>query len=215
MNADGYVFTGQDMQSGNMFAYCGNNPVWRSDLSGGKYVVEEGNEHLSKKKADALLKIYQAKWRMQSDKENFDLNNTDESKVIKSTFFSAYKGTVYVKAPIDGGLSLGVVFLGKIVTDYNLVRHERGHVGQLSQLGFKKYMLLVGIPSIIHYNLYDWNRINDDTYYNYYSVPWEYEADLNGLVEGRSYDTWAKSMYDNYKCYSSILMYLLQLGGGL
>ena len=34
VNADGYVFTGQDMQSGNMFAYCGNCPVNYSDTAG-------------------------------------------------------------------------------------------------------------------------------------------------------------------------------------
>ena len=34
LNADGYVQTGQDILDKNMFAYCGNNPVNRSDPSG-------------------------------------------------------------------------------------------------------------------------------------------------------------------------------------
>ena len=34
VNADGYVSTGQGLLSSNMFAYCGNNPVNRSDTSG-------------------------------------------------------------------------------------------------------------------------------------------------------------------------------------
>ena len=34
LNADGYVTTGQGATSYNMFAYCGNNPVNRLDLSG-------------------------------------------------------------------------------------------------------------------------------------------------------------------------------------
>ena len=34
MNADGYVSTGQGVLGYNMFAYCGNNPVIRSDSSG-------------------------------------------------------------------------------------------------------------------------------------------------------------------------------------
>ena len=42
INPDGYVFTGQDMQSGNMFAYCGNNPIIRSDPYGGMYVISGG-----------------------------------------------------------------------------------------------------------------------------------------------------------------------------
>ena len=34
LNADGYVSTGQGVTSNNMFAYCGNDPVNRSDPSG-------------------------------------------------------------------------------------------------------------------------------------------------------------------------------------
>ena len=34
INADGYVSTGQDITGFNMFAYCGNNPVNRSDENG-------------------------------------------------------------------------------------------------------------------------------------------------------------------------------------
>ena len=34
MNADGYISTGQGVIGTNMFAYCGNNPVIRSDPSG-------------------------------------------------------------------------------------------------------------------------------------------------------------------------------------
>lgn len=42
VNADGYVLTGQDMQSANMYAYCGNNPVTRSDVGGNAYLIEYG-----------------------------------------------------------------------------------------------------------------------------------------------------------------------------
>ena len=34
INADGYVSTGQSLIGNNMFSYCGNNPVMRSDSSG-------------------------------------------------------------------------------------------------------------------------------------------------------------------------------------
>ena len=34
LNADGYVSTGQGIVGTNMFAYCGNNPVMRTDPSG-------------------------------------------------------------------------------------------------------------------------------------------------------------------------------------
>ena len=42
VNPDSYVFTGQDMQSGNMYAYCGNNPTGRSDVEGSAYQVDYG-----------------------------------------------------------------------------------------------------------------------------------------------------------------------------
>ena len=34
INADNYPSTGQDLTGNNMFAYCGNNPVGRTDASG-------------------------------------------------------------------------------------------------------------------------------------------------------------------------------------
>ncbi len=37
MNADGYLTTGQGVLSYNMFAYCGNNPVNRSDCTGNSW----------------------------------------------------------------------------------------------------------------------------------------------------------------------------------
>ena len=40
------MYTGQDMQSGNMFAYCGNNPVTRSNPYGGMYVISGGGGSL-------------------------------------------------------------------------------------------------------------------------------------------------------------------------
>ena len=37
INADGYTSTGQGFTGNNMFAYCGNNPVCRSDYGGDRY----------------------------------------------------------------------------------------------------------------------------------------------------------------------------------
>ena len=37
ISADGYVSTGQEINGYNMFTYCGNNPVNRTDSSGTKW----------------------------------------------------------------------------------------------------------------------------------------------------------------------------------
>ena len=52
LNADGYVSTGQGILGTNMFAYCGNNPVSRFDVSGCNWL-------------DALSKLFmsQEQWR--------------------------------------------------------------------------------------------------------------------------------------------------------
>ncbi|MBQ8215091.1 MAG: RHS repeat-associated core domain-containing protein [Clostridia bacterium] len=39
INADGYVSTGQGVSGYNMYAYCGNNPVNRSDSTGDSWVL--------------------------------------------------------------------------------------------------------------------------------------------------------------------------------
>ena len=63
INPDGYVFTGQDMQSGNMFAYCGNQPVNRLDTSGSMYVTDGGGQRLSPEEAKENIEQWKAYYR--------------------------------------------------------------------------------------------------------------------------------------------------------
>ena len=51
------------------------------------------------------------------------------------------------------------------------VRHEYGHTIQLKQLGVKKYLLCIGIPSVCNWGTG-----------NYYDKPWEITADYYGGV---------------------------------
>ena len=73
VNPDGYVFTGQDMQSGNMYAYCGNNPVTRSDPSGGMYVDNGGI--LNGSQTETLLR---------------ELKNTKEPKSLQNPLGASF-----------------------------------------------------------------------------------------------------------------------------
>ena len=60
--------------------------------------------------------------------------------------------------------------------DYNTVKHEYGHTVQFEQLGLWKYLKQVGIPSVTGYLL------GDELPYDYYTAPWEAEADMYGDV---------------------------------
>jgi len=43
LNADAYTSTGQGLLGNNMFAYCGNNPVMRSDPTGASFIFDTLN----------------------------------------------------------------------------------------------------------------------------------------------------------------------------
>ena len=63
----------------------------------------------------------------------------------------------------------------------NLIRHEYGHFLQLQNKGYLAYTFEVAIPSFTGSILYKMGRLP----FNYYSQPWEYEADqLGGVNRG-------------------------------
>ena len=160
-----------------MYAYCGNNPVINSDVSG-NMCVSDGDGNLTEGRKQALLAGYLREYQIQRDWKNFDIHNSDPEKVVQSYYFSAYKGIVYIKVPGYFGLSFGVVFIGDEV-DAEIVKHEYGHTRQLFQMGAFSYLVNVAIPSVVGYVLKANDVINETIYY---SLPWEYQANILGQV---------------------------------
>lgn len=75
-----------------------------------------------------------------------------------------------------GGVSLGrYIFLDCLYyghkTEEEAVRHEIGHCRQSMLLGWL-YLLLIGIPSIIHAALYQYNPSDPHGYYQFYTEKW-------------------------------------------
>ena len=178
ISADGYVSTGQGITGYNMFAYCGNNPVNRTDENGMffKEIGDWAYNNLYIPFAQTIKKTFTFISDVKKDLENFDWHNNCEKKVSESKYISAYKETIVIRTNTDRSASLGVIMLSKDITPDNLVstiRHEYGHTVQLKQLGLVNYALCIAIPSI---------QVWDDQI-DYYDQPWEITADLFGGVE--------------------------------
>ena len=203
ISADGYVFTGQDMQSGNMFAYCGNCPVNRYDPDGNMYMTDGGDSFHTQEQIQKELKKWQVYFRIQSDLKNYDSDNKDIDKVFKSNYFSSYKGTFiwrHSSSFLTSWSISGMIFLNhssdkkELQIRSNLLNHEYGHILQERELGLYKYIHMIAIPSVTYNLLSRRSKVLND---NYYNMPWEYDADIRGNVS-RSHMVWSKPLTELY-----------------
>ena len=90
--------------------------------------------------------------------------------------------------------------MGSDVTDADLVRHEYGHMIQLSKLGFEGYCYFVMGPSISGYWLTKAKVIPNNIYYD---LPWEYKANEFGKIH-MSDTGWLKTLSDMYWLFSRV-----------
>ena len=183
-----------------MFAYCGNNPIncadydgnhwyflWLDDLFAGAAGPKNDYSKTSHEIPDYRKPVYKPKNDAQSKSE--------EQKVLDAKFISSYKGKTVVKVPIGNqAFSCGIIFMGNKVSDVNTVKHEYGHCLQLNEIGMKKYIQYIAIPSLNGY----WG--NDVPYDEYYSLPWEYGAEIYGGVDriNYHYSNDASSNFEDY-----------------
>lgn len=96
--------------------------------------------------------------------------------VFSSYYFSNYNGTVVFKTKNDASFSFGIIGLSNRQQDANILKHEYGHTVQMKNNGPWRYFWDVAIPSVT-INLLD--RM-DRLPYDYYSYPWEAEANRLG-----------------------------------
>lgn len=88
------------------------------------------------------------------------------NKTNKSYLYQFQDIDITITNSIKGGVSLGkYIIVGINCNNYNIISHEYGHYLQSKILG-PMYILIVGIPSIIH-NIY-YSTFNKE--YDYYSV---------------------------------------------
>ena len=168
-----------------MFAYCGNNPVFRIDVSG----------FLWKEIEDFLEDLYE-------DYCNYDSDNEDIEKTYEASYFSSYKGTLVIRHSSDfltSGSFGQIIFLNHNLDNHSkktkeqMLRHEYGHIVQEQQLE-GKYWFAVALPSIT-VNLI--SRFNKAVSEDYYDFPWEYDADVRGGVE-RAHGEWSDDLAEIY-----------------
>ena len=190
LNADGYAVTGEgDVLGYNMFAYCNNDPVNKSDTDGSRPVEvdEDPNRRLVATIRPArpntqtqVSRISQIAVGLAEDIINFDVNNQSEEKVLASNYFSIYKGVPVVRIDGNRSGSFGVIALTREtntgINPEDMVRHEYGHTVQMKQLGVFKYAIDIFLPSALEYGGGD-----------YYSRPWEITADIYGGVQSRKH----------------------------
>lgn len=129
---------------------------------------------------------------------NFDINNQDLDRVLNAFYFSSYNGIVVIKLPIENNaFSYGVIVLGEEIYDENTIKHEYGHYLQLKELGLIRYTRYVFLPSLISF----WRDVE---YNDYYSLPWEYGADLYGEVNRDSYKYHSDTLKNYYSYWNYI-----------
>lgn len=177
INADEVISsTSNHLQGYNMFAYCFNNPVNMTDVTGSwPKFMEDAFNWINGNVYQPFKKFITG---IAEDVVNFDVNNQSEEKVLESNYFSAYKGVPVFRTNGNRSGSFGVIFLTRETNNRehpeDIIRHEYGHTKQLQQLGIVKFAIDIGIPS--------WLEIGGG---DYYSRPWEITADIYGGVQSR------------------------------
>ena len=198
INADDISYLGAngDLTGYNLFAYCSNNPVMGYDPYG-QFNLFGALKNITGALIDVAIQETEKAMKrvardLMEDIMNFDKNNTDPQACVESNYFSMYNGVPVISFNLFGLNSFaigGVIFL-EGTASANTVLHEYGHTRQEKELGFGNYLVQVAIPSV-SYNILSEKYPALKTYY--YSMPWEYDADIRGEAYRRDgYAPWAE-----------------------
>ena len=157
-----------------MFAYCLNNPGNMYDSTGcvPKFLKKAWNWAKEK----IVQPVVNFVTDVAEDVKNYDSNNQSEEKVFESNYFSNYKGAFVIKTPFDASFSFGIIGLSYNDLNSNTLKHEYGHYLQYKEMGTLLYAKNVAVPSVT-INYLD---RKDKLPYDYYSYPWEDEANRLG-----------------------------------
>jgi hypothetical protein len=81
-----------------------------------------------------------------------------------------------IKTPFENSFSFGFIGLSRYQKNPENLKHEYGHSVQMKNMGPRKYIVDVMIPSVTINILDKQNKLP----YDYYSYPWEAEANELG-----------------------------------
>ncbi len=164
--------------------------VKSSVINGAKATIDDVKSKVVSGTKATIKRINSSK--IASDLKRFDLFNTDPQVVIDANIISAYKGSLVIKSSFLGtaAFSHGAIFIGDKVKDYDTINHEYGHIVQLRHMGTINYNRFIFVPSVIFHHL----DIPEKLGFDYYSTPWEYQAELYGGVERGTYESWAEKV---------------------
>ena len=173
----------------NLYVYCFNNPVMYTDSTGNWPEWVEQTYHKVRnwfkgKISEIDLIIDEIK--------NVDKDNESEDVVINADYVAYYKGHLVIKTDLQIGFSFGIIFLSNDPSvQSNEVKHEFGHTEQLDNLGVGAYITEVALPSVTAWVVYKLECLPFD----YYTSPWESEADKLGSVGRKRPETrsWTES----------------------
>ena len=102
----------------------------------------------------------------------------------------------------NNAFSAVFLFIGDGVNSAQTIQHEYGHYCHLNQIGVVEYALFAGIPSLMGF----WTGVS---YTDYYSLPWEYVADMLGGVNRDNgtyqYQGWAQTAAEYYWIFTVIM----------
>ena len=116
---------------------------------------------------------------------------TNRQNVLENTI-SNYCGQITIRVPVPGfgGVSAGPV-MGLGNANYNqswinILMHENGHFQEYQELGFWRYFLGIGVPSLVNSLRYDRLRAANPGFV-YAHQPWEIGAEVRGGVVDPNY----------------------------
>lgn len=162
-----------------------------------------------------------------ADIAEFDPDNEDEDKALRSRYFSCYKGRRVIRLYSDLLTSAGVS-RRTILLNYKskpgvygraAVRHEYGHTVQAERMILPVFYTSVFFASPLYLVLTMLCGKNSWLSRNYYNMPWERSADMLGGVQpgtdrarAKNYAAWSDRLSRGYMKYHEFLSRLLTLG---
>ena len=195
----------------NLYAYCFNNPVMMTDSEGNwpdwfqkktdsaKNIVTTFIEGATKVNEVATKIINKVDAIITEAKK--DVGNTDVDVVYNSTHASYYNEALVIKHSgenISSFAILGIIFLNRNTPEdkyKQTLDHEYGHILQEKELGTGLYFAAVALPSVSCNYIPVLNKYAAEYYY---SLPWEYDADMRGGVDRGDYQPWAEKYREKY-----------------